>query len=114
MNANADWADLHEELMERRRALKAELRRLTAPPTESVGVSFGKRVGDGTTEAVERMSTTATARSLAASIDDVDRAIEKIESGTYGVCDACGAVIPLERLAALPATAHCVGCAGSR
>jgi DnaK suppressor protein len=84
--------------------------RLTRPPESGVSVSFGKRIGDGTTEAVERLSTTATARSLAASIADIDRALAKLEEGSYGRCDDCGSTIPSDRLTARPATALCVGC----
>lgn len=74
-------------------------------------MAFGKRVGDGTTEAVERLATTATARSLAASIADIDRALEKLDAGTYGQCDRCGQAIAAARLDALPASALCVTCA---
>ena len=77
-------------------------------------MSFGKRVGDGTTEAVERLSTTATARSIAHSIEDIDRALAKLEVGTYGICDECGAAIGAARLDALPAVSGCVECAGRR
>ena len=71
-------------------------------------MSFGKRVGDGTTEAVERLSTTATARSIAASIKDIDAALAKIDAGTYGICDSCGDTIGEARLDALPASSLCV------
>jgi len=98
----------------RRRELAAELARLTEPPTQGAAVSYGKRVGDGTSEAVERLSTTATARSIAASISDIDRAIEKIEAGTYGLCDQCGQTIAEARLEALPAAALCVRCASRK
>ena len=100
-----------DSLAERRRVLAAELDRLTEPPTEGASVSFGKRVGDGTTEAVERLSTTATARSIAGSIKDIDKALAKIDAGTYGVCDSCGEAIPVARLEALPASSLCVDCA---
>lgn len=100
-----------ESLQARRSDLTAELERLTEPPTESTGVSFGKRVGDGTTEAVERLATTATARSLSASIRDIDGALAKIEAGTYGTCEECGGPIGDTRLEALPATVRCVDCA---
>jgi len=98
-------------LKARRTELAAELERLTEPPAEGASVGFGKRIGDGTTEAVERFATTATARSLAASIKDIDRALIKIEEGTYGVCDSCGDTIVAARLEALPAAALCVACA---
>ena len=60
-----------ETLENKRRALQAELERLTEPPEESASVGFGKRVGDGTTEAVERLATTAATRSLHRSLRDV-------------------------------------------
>jgi DnaK suppressor protein len=101
-------------LLERKRELQAELARLTEPPTEGAAVSFGKRVGDGTSEAVERLATTATARSIASSLADIDRALEKLESGSYGSCDNCGRAISKARLDALPATALCLDCASRR
>jgi DnaK suppressor protein len=109
-----DTATLRHSLERRRTELDEELRRLTQPPTQGASVSFGKRVGDGTTEAVERLSTTAAARSISASIADIDRAIEKVDEGTYGLCDVCGSEIALARLEALPATSLCVECARSR
>lgn len=103
-----------EEMLRTRRAdLMAELERLTEPPEEGAAVAFGKRVGDGTTEAVERLATTATARSLSASIADIDRALERLAEGGYGVCDSCGSEIPAARLEALPATTLCVTCAAA-
>jgi DnaK suppressor protein len=98
-------------LTARRSQLRGELARLTAPPTESASVSFGKRVGDGTTEAVERLSTTATAKSIAASIAEIDRALNKLDAGTYGTCDDCGRPIPEARLEVRPAASLCVDCA---
>jgi DnaK suppressor protein len=105
-----DATELRGALRARRGELAAELDRLTAPPDETAAVAFGKRIGDGTTEAVERLSTTATARSLAASLREVDRALAKLEDGTYGTCDGCGSPIAPERLEARPATPWCVRC----
>ncbi len=104
-------AEVRRGLEMRRRELAAELERLTEPPVGGAAVSFGKRVGDGTTEAVERLATTATARSLAASIADIDRALEKVDAGTYGFCDICNEPIAAARLEALTASTRCVGCA---
>ena len=102
---------LRQTLVDRKAELEVELGRLTAPPTTGAAVSFGKRVGDGTTEAVERLSTTATARSIAHSIEDIDRALVKIDDGSYGKCDVCGNDIGVARLDALPAASRCVECA---
>jgi len=43
-------------------------------------------------------------------IDDIDSALAKIEEGTYGICGACGAEIPLKRLSAVPCAIYCVKC----
>jgi len=98
-------------LRRRRAELEIELERLTAPPSETAAVSFGKRVGDGTTEAVERISTTAAARSMAGAIAEVDRALHKLDEGSYGLCDGCGEAIAPERLEVRPAAVLCIDCA---
>jgi len=103
-----DVERVREQLSDRRAEIVAEIERLTAPPEAGANVAFGKRIGDGTTEAVERISTTATARSLTASLADIGRALEKIDEGTYGRCDECGAAIAPARLEARPASVRCV------
>ena len=77
-------------------------------------VSFGKRIGDGTTEAVDRLNKVGAANSIAATLADVDRALEKIEEGTYGVCDRCGAEIPRGAARGDPWAALCIACARLR
>jgi DnaK suppressor protein len=45
-------------------------------------------------------------------LDLIELALERIEDGSYGVCDECGARIPKARLNALPYAPLCVKCAG--
>jgi DnaK suppressor protein len=98
----------------KRRQLAAELDELTKPPEAGSNLSFGKRIGEGTTAAVERISSTAAARSIAAALAEVDRALEKVEEGTYGLCDECELSIGSERLEAMPAATLCVACSARR
>jgi DnaK suppressor protein len=110
-----DSATIRRTLEERRSALDAELGELTAVPRDPVAaVSFGKRIGDGTTEAVERLAKVGAAEQLDAMRADVVRALEKLDEGTYGLCDRCGASIPVERLDARPWSVLCVRCASLR
>jgi RNA polymerase-binding transcription factor DksA len=44
-------------------------------------------------------------------IDAIRRALARIEAGTYSVCEGCGEPIDQRRLAALPTTSRCIGCA---
>jgi DnaK suppressor protein len=101
-------------LEERRRELTRELERLTEPPKAGENLAFGKRIGEGTTEAVERLSTTAAARSIAGTLADIDRALAKIAEGSYGRCDICNRTIMSERLEAVPQAVRCIRCASER
>jgi DnaK suppressor protein len=40
----------------------------------------------------------------------VEDALERIEEGKYGICDACGCIIAVPRLEALPFTKLCIAC----
>ena len=44
-------------------------------------------------------------------LNQIDRALERMDNGTYGVCRLCGATISEERLEALPYTDVCKVCA---
>ncbi len=44
-------------------------------------------------------------------LHEVERAMARIENGTYGVCEHCGLAIPAERLQALPSAVLCTDCA---
>lgn len=44
-------------------------------------------------------------------VADLEAAARRAADGSYGYCTSCGAQIGPERLAALPATRLCVGCA---
>jgi DnaK suppressor protein len=42
---------------------------------------------------------------------DVEYALSRVDAGTYGSCEACGAAIPVERLEAIPHATACINCA---
>lgn len=44
-------------------------------------------------------------------VADLQAAARRAADGTYGYCISCGREIGSERLAALPATPRCIGCA---
>jgi len=95
--------------------LEEEIRRLADVPRDPTAtVSFGKRIGDGTVEAVERITRTSAAKSLATKLRGVERALAKLADGTHGVCDGCGTPIPREPLEAMPWAVLCVSCAEAR
>ena len=109
---------MHEDagrlLAEREQRLEAELAELTKPPGEVGTISFGKRVGEGTSMAVDRLSSVAVHDKLQLTLADVTRAMAKLEEGTYDRCDACGGPVGRERQEALPWATLCVRDAGRR
>jgi DnaK suppressor protein len=44
-------------------------------------------------------------------LSKVSRALERVDAGTYGICESCGKPIPVERLDVLPYSTLCVECA---
>lgn len=43
-------------------------------------------------------------------IAKIDEALERIEGGTYGLCEECGEPIAIDRLKARPVTTLCIEC----
>ena len=101
-------------LEDKRAKLESALDRIAAPSTEPTTISFGKRVGEGTSFAVDRIVEVEAHEQLQRTLSDVERALAKLESGSYGTCDECGADIRPERLEALPWAVLCPPCAARR
>jgi RNA polymerase-binding transcription factor DksA len=54
------------------------------------------------------------AAALLHTIEEIDAALHRIASGTYGSCVHCGIAIPAERLEFRPYAAGCVSCQQAR
>jgi DnaK suppressor protein len=107
--------DVRVMLAGRRAELLERIARFAASdPAETSNLNFGKRIGDGTTYAVERMTGAYQARTLYETVTEIEQALERLDDGSYGRCLSCAAAIPPERLSALPWAALCVPCSGSR
>jgi DnaK suppressor protein len=75
------------------------------------GISFGKRVGEGTSIAIQRFEDVAIHGQAVQQLNAVDQAIARLDEGTYGICPGCNRQIPIDRLNVLPWAATCVACA---
>jgi DnaK suppressor protein len=111
--ADLDLATIRHELEERRRSTHERVAMLAKRPELGAAQGFGKRIGDGTTEAISRLTDIGVGRSLETGLARTERALAKLDEGTYGTCDTCGEPIPPARLQAMPDSVLCVACAAS-
>ena len=81
--------------------LLAEAESLTAD-REPGDVQFDEESGEGDTLAVERERDLALSAQALAEVEEIDAALERIDAGVYGICEASGLAIPKERLKAIP------------
>ena len=106
----AQLKELKDLLLSRRKELQAAMDQNLAnlAPAElsgSVSQDESARLKNQTRE-VDSVLTTLDAQELSR----IDRALEAMEAGDYGLCDECGCNIPFERLKIEPMTQHCVAC----
>ena len=94
-------------LAEHEARLARQLAGLTAVE-ETGAIPFGKRVGEGTAAAAQRMAAVSTQEQLLRSLADVQNARRRVAEGSYGTCEECGEPIPAERLEARPQTSRCL------
>jgi DnaK suppressor protein len=108
MTMNKDQLGEYKTKLEKERMLTvAEIAREEKP------VDFGNDIdhGDEATDKVEDMGNQlATAQDLKNRLNEIDIALEKIRSGTYGVCEKCGNSIEHEILAIDPESRFCKEC----
>ncbi len=89
--------------------LRAEAEQL-AEERDPGDVQFDEESGQGDTMNVERERDLALSAQAMQQVLEIDVALDKIDKGTYGLCERCGKPIPEERLQALPWAALDVGC----
>jgi DnaK suppressor protein len=115
-HVNAD--DIRSHLQGLYRELTSEYEQASAAV-----VDIGRRAdtdGDDEVDAGAKTALREHQLSLMATIQErlvqVERALERIEAGTYGHCEVCAELISPERLEAFPSATTCVSCkrAGER
>jgi len=76
------------------------------------GLTYDSNFADSSQVTAERGEAEALASTLKETLAEVEHAIEKLDEGTYGVCEDCGKEIPATRLDAMPSSRYCIDCAG--
>jgi RNA polymerase-binding transcription factor DksA len=84
---------------------------LDTPEQEAAGGELSEvdqHPADAGTETAAREVNLSLLEQLEAELTDIERALAKLDDGTYGTCEACGKPIGEERLAAKPAARFCL------
>jgi RNA polymerase-binding protein DksA len=105
-----------------REQLEAELARLQAEVAEmereghealseaSGENNYRDHMADQGTATFERELDMTLDENLRAALDDVRKALERMDVSTYGVCERCGNAIADSRLEAMPTANLCITC----
>jgi len=112
-----DFSEAYQNLKKERERINRELEDLKVeikPADERrEGSPFGKKEEEAT-EVMELEKRLALEKQLSDSLAKINRAIQKYEAGTYGICDQCGKPIEPARLEALPYASLCLNCKTSQ
>jgi DnaK suppressor protein len=104
-------AKLRDELVRQREDLRREIEEHgAAPDTDEVTFEGDAGFSDRSHSTEERSRVISVVRALRSNLHDVDRAIAKMDAGTYGTCERCGNPIGPERLEAIPWALLCIDC----
>ncbi len=103
--------ELRASLEEHRARLRKEIvDQGLDPDSEDFTVSLERGFADGGRTTAERGNLIALAGGLRSNLREVERALAKMERGTYGLCERCGDPIGLDRLEAIPWARLCITC----
>ena len=93
----AEKAELHAQLIE-----------LGFGSQGDTGLNYDSNFADSSQVTAERGEAERLATELRETLDEVEAAIERLEAGTYGLCEVCGKPIGAARLEAMPAARLCI------
>ncbi len=100
-------------LQQQRAGLLDQLAQLRGGPVgraEASAEHFGQPGDTRAQAASERDLEFALDAHETAALDQINAALERMATGTYGMCSDCGESIGLARLQSMPQAQRCVGC----
>lgn len=100
---------LKAELEKQRLVLQAEIAQMQPEPNNGMG--YSTHPADDASIAFEQIADLAIRRNAERLLYQVERALFRMEEGTYGICRECSQRIDDARLKAIPYTRLCIDCA---
>lgn len=102
-------AEMREVLLTRREALRKALNG-DLSMLKDLNERSGGDVVDFALDSAQDEISSQLAEVESRELSNIDKALERMREGTYGLCEACGNKIPVARLQALPYAVLCIEC----
>lgn len=77
---------------------------------DAVFPDYGEKEDENAAEVAAFEENLSMEKNLEVSLFNVNKALKKIEDGTYGICEKCGNMIDPARLQAFPSATACMDC----
>ncbi len=98
-----------------RTALQRERQQLLESLSHEEPVEVGASdVADIATSRVEQIEDDRERQRRMARVEQIEASLQRLDDGTWGVCESCGDQIAGERMQALPTARTCLSCAAAR
>ena len=115
MNATLDTEHFKQRLLDERRRAQEALDYIheenrSQLEDEREEIQSDNHPGDMATSTFDRELDATLEGNEERLLQAIDAALQRIEDGTYGICQNCGQPIGEERLEALPWTTRCIDC----
>jgi len=104
-----ELVDIREKLVELLKYLQTEIRNEVKGASDRDAAHINDSL-DIASDAAEGDLAFRIAESEGVEAEQIESAIEKLDEGTYGICELCNKLINLERLKFLPFATHCIKC----
>lgn len=107
---------IQENLTEKKKELETEIGAIASKDTAKAGTyksrfpDYGEKEDENATEVAVYSDRLAIEETLEKDLRDVNKALESIKKGTYGICKYCHKVIDEKRLIIRPTSSSCVEC----
>ncbi len=96
-------------LLKERRKILNDMEKL-AQESNELGKDGTPDIGDEAADLSSRQLLLSLNEADRAKLREIDEALERIEEGTYGICEECGEPISPKRLEVKPTAIYCVEC----
>jgi DnaK suppressor protein len=111
--ATIDIDEVRTRLLQEKESVASDLDKLRADLGRSIEDAVEEdgndsHPGDVATETYDREMEMTLEETLERRLEEIESALQRVDEGTYGICEVCGKPIDPERLEALPYATKCI------